>query len=166
MLHLHKTKVYFCLNKKYSGFDMAKVCYFGGFFFFKTWASFAEQGNKGKALPCASFSSQHQMVFELLNHWITSSECNSKIYIYDVISDSEESGPYRWQSELAENTWLELNGCWHFSGKVFLSASKEFNVASCNKGIINGKYSLVQKANESWILLHLAQMRDHWKTAE
>lgn len=32
MLHLHKTKVHFYLNKKYSGFDMAKVCYFGGFF--------------------------------------------------------------------------------------------------------------------------------------
>lgn len=50
------------------------------------------------------------------------------------------------KSEQVATTWLELNGCWHFSGKVFLSDGKVFNAVSCNKGVINGKYSLVQKA--------------------
>lgn len=75
-----------------------------------------EQGDKGKALSYTLFSSQHLMVFELLNFWITASEYNSKIYVYDVVSDNEESRCYHWQSELAKKTLLQLHGCWHFSG--------------------------------------------------
>lgn len=63
-------KVYFYLKtkKKNPGFDMANVCYFGGFYYFLNLSEFCRTGgDKGKALPCASFSSQHLVVFELLN---------------------------------------------------------------------------------------------------
>lgn len=72
-----------------------------------------EQGDKGKALPCASFSSQHLMVLELLNFWISAGECKSQIYIQDGVSDSEEGRCCHGKA-----SWLETPRSTHMAAGI------------------------------------------------
>lgn len=75
-------KVYFYLKtKKYPGFDMAYVCYFGGFCFFLNLSKFCGTGGQREGIALCFVLITASDGLWVTEFWITASECNSKIYI-------------------------------------------------------------------------------------